>query len=162
MFLNEKSFRNIVKNSPIPAIDLCIYNDSKEILFGKRINYPAKNFFFVPGGRIRKNETLFIATKRILNSEINYDISEKDFNKLSLLGVFQHFYEDNFYGNKLFSSHFVVIVYLVPLKILLHSKNGIFNDQHEEYIWYNKKLGNDLLIHPYCKEYLKKIEKRVI
>ncbi len=162
MFLNEKSFKNIVKNSPISAIDLCIFNEFKEILLGKRINHPAKNFFFVPGGRIRKGETLFTATKRILNSEINHDIFEKDFNKLSLLGVFQHFYEDNFYGNKLFSSHYVVLAYLVPLKILQQSKNGIFKDQHDEYIWYDKKLANDLLIHPYCKDYLNKIDKRVI
>ena len=157
MFLKEKSFKNIVKNSPIAAIDLCILNDSKEILLGKRINHPAKSFFFVPGGRIRKGETLFNSTKRIVNSEINHEITERDFNKLSLLGVFQHFYDDNFCGNKLFSSHYVVIVYIVPLKILKKAKTVIFNDQHDEYIWYDKKLGKDLLIHPYCKEYVKRI-----
>ena len=157
MFLKEKSFKNIVKNSPIAAIDLCILNDCKEILLGKRINDPAKSFFFVPGGRIRKGETLFISTKRILNSEINHEITERDFNKLYLLGVFQHFYDDNFCGNKLFSSHYVVIVYIVPLKILKKSNTANFNDQHDEYIWYDKKLRKDLLIHPYCKEYFDKI-----
>ena len=157
MFLNEKSFKNIVKYSPIAAIDLCILNDSKEILLGKRINHPAKSFFFVPGGRIRKGETLFISTQRILKNEINYEITEKDFKKLSLLGVFQHFYDENFCGNKLFSTHYIVVVYVVPLKILKKLKNGIFDDQHDEYIWYNKALKKDLLIHPYCEEYLKKI-----
>ena len=157
MFLNDESFKNVVKNSPIAAIDLCILNDSKEILLGKRINHPAKSFFFVPGGRIRKGETLFLSTQRILNSEINYDISEIDFSKISLLGVFQHFYDDNFYGNEQFSSHYVVIVYVITLKILKKSKIGIFNDQHDDYIWYNKSLSDDLLIHPYCKEYINKL-----
>ena len=157
MFLNDESFKNVVKNSPIAAIDLCILNDSKEILLGKRINHPAKSFFFVPGGRIRKGETLFLCTQRILNSEINYEISEKDFRKISLLGVFQHFYDDNFYGNKLFSSHYVVIVYVISLKILKRSNKGIFIDQHDEYIWYDKSLSDDLLIHPYCKEYINKL-----
>ncbi len=154
MFLNEKLFENIVKNSPIAAIDLCVLNDNKEILLGKRINHPAKNFFFVPGGRIRKGETLFISTKRILNSELNYEITEIDFNSFSLLGVFQHFYDDNFCGNKLYPSHYVVIVYVIPLKILKKSKIGIFKDQHDEYIWCNKSNSNELLIHPFCKEYL--------
>ena len=157
MFLNEKSFINIVKNSPIAAIDLCILNDNKEILLGKRINPPAKSFFFVPGGRIRKGETLFISTQRILKSEINHEITEKDFNELILLGVFQHFYDDNFCGNKLFSSHYVVTVFLVPLKILKKSKTKTFNDQHYEYIWYDKKSDSDLLIHPYCKDYFNRI-----
>ncbi|WP_041710574.1 GDP-mannose mannosyl hydrolase [Prochlorococcus marinus] len=157
MFLNEKSFKQVAKNSPIAAIDLCIFNEAKEILLGKRINPPAKSFFFVPGGRIRKGETLFISTKRILNNEMNYEITEKDFNTFSLLGVFQHFYNDNFCGNKQFSSHYVVIVYLVPLKILKKSKFGNFKDQHDEYIWYNKTTHENLLIHPYCKEYFKKL-----
>ncbi len=157
MFLNEKLFENVVKNSPIAAIDLCIFNDAKEILLGKRINHPAKNFFFVPGGRIRKGETLFIASKRILNGELNYEIAEQDFNLFSLLGVFQHFYDENVFGNKQFSSHYVVIVYVVPLKVLKKSNIGIFNDQHDEYIWYNKNICKDVLIHPYCKEYLNKL-----
>ena len=157
MFLNEKSFENIVKNSPVAAIDLCILNDDKKILFGKRTNHPANSFFFVPGGRIRKGETLFVATNRILKSEINYAVKEKDFNTFSLLGVFEHFYDDNFCGNKLFSSHYVVIVYVVPLKVLKKSNIGIFNDQHDEYIWYNKNICKDVLIHPYCKEYLNKL-----
>ncbi len=157
MYLDEKSFENVVKNSPIAAIDLCILNESKEILLGKRINHPARSFFFVPGGRIRKGEKLFFCIQRILKSEINYEILEEDFSKISLLGVFQHFYDNNFYGNNLFSSHYVVLVYVIKLKDLKKSKIGIINDQHDEYIWYNDSQSENLLIHPYCKEYLDKL-----
>ena len=157
MYLHKESFENIVKCSPIAAIDLCILNDSDEILLGKRINPPAKNFFFVPGGRIRKGESLFIATQRILNSEINYGISEQDFSKFSLLGVFQHFYDDNFCGNKSFSSHYIVTTYLVSLRLLNIVNSRIFKEQHKEYIWYNKNSNKKISIHPYCKEYIKKL-----
>ena len=157
MYLNKVSFENVVKLNPIPAIDLCILNESDDILLGKRINPPAKNFFFVPGGRIRKGETLFLTTQRILNSELNYDIKEDDFNKFSLLGIFQHFYDDNFCGNKLFSTHYIVLTYLVPFKSLNSIKSGIFKDQHEEYIWYNKNKDKRKLIHPYCLEYINKL-----
>ena len=158
MFLNEKSFKNIVKYSPIAAIDLCIFNDSKEILLGKRINHPAKSFFFVPGGRIRKGETLFISTQRILKSEINYETTEKDFNTFSLLGVFQHFYDENFCGDKLFTTHYIVVTFKVPLKSLYAINSENFKDQHEEYIWYGKNYKKNLLIHPYCLEYIKELK----
>ena len=39
------------------TIDLCITNNEK-ILLGKRNNPPAKNFYFVPGGRIRNQNLL--------------------------------------------------------------------------------------------------------
>ena len=161
MYLKKESFRNIVKFSPIAAIDLCILNKSNEILLGKRINPPAKNLFFVPGGRIRKGETLFIATKRILNSEISYDITKEKFNKINLLGVFEHFYEDNFTGDNSFSSHYIVIAYKIPLDIINKSKSNILNNQHEEYIWYNKKNFNDkdIKIHTYSKAYIEKLYK---
>ena len=157
MYLNKEAFKNIVKSSPIVAIDLCILNEFNEILLGKRINPPAKNFFFVPGGRILKNETLFIATQRILNNELNYDIKEDDFNKLSLLGIFEHFYDENFCDNKLFSTHYIVLTYLLSLKYLITVKDENFEDQHEEYIWYKKNENKNFLIHPYCMEYIKKI-----
>ncbi len=161
MYLDKKSFENIVKLSPIPAIDLCILNEKNEILLGKRINPPAKKFFFVPGGRIRKGETLFSATNRILRDEINFEISEKSFNKINLLGIFQHFYEDNFTNNRLFSTHYVVIAYSIPLAVLNKANNKESDEQHEEYIWYkknkNKNKNKNISIHPFAREYLNKI-----
>ena len=62
MFLNEKSFKNIVKYSPIAAIDLCILNDSKEILLGKRINHPQK-FFLCYGEELGKARLYLFYTK---------------------------------------------------------------------------------------------------
>ena len=54
-FLSKTDFSFIVKNTPLISIDFCILK-GKKILLGKRLNSPAKDFYFVPGGRIRKGE----------------------------------------------------------------------------------------------------------
>ena len=61
MFLDKKDFSELIKKAPLIAIDLCIVH-KRCILLGKRINNPAKNFFFVPGGRVLKNEKIKNAT----------------------------------------------------------------------------------------------------
>ena len=55
----------IIDATPLISIDLIILNSNDEILLGKRNNRPAKGYWFVPGGRIRKNETLKQALSRI-------------------------------------------------------------------------------------------------
>ena len=157
MFLELDSFEKIVKFSPIAAIDLCILNEKNEILLGKRINPPAKNYFFVPGGRIRKSEKISNAIRRILKDEINFEINDENLDKINLLGVFEHFYDDNFYGNKLFKSHYVVLAYSIQLKMLNKIKKKKINDQHEYYIWYGSDRVKEIKIHQYAKDYLDKI-----
>ena len=157
MFLELDSFENIVKYSPIAAIDLCILNKNNELLLGKRVNPPAKNFFFVPGGRIRKGEKISIAIRRILKDEINFQINDENLEKVNFLGVFEHFYDDNFYGNKLFKSHYVVLAYSIKIKMLNKIKTKKINDQHEYYIWYGSDKNKEIKIHQYAIDYLDKI-----
>lgn len=54
--LDYALFKTIVDNTPLISIDLIIYNAKSEVLLGKRNNPPAKAHYFVPGGRIYKNE----------------------------------------------------------------------------------------------------------
>ncbi|HGT8289544.1 TPA: GDP-mannose mannosyl hydrolase, partial [Escherichia coli] len=56
MFVPSVKFREVIQLTPLISIDLLIENENGEYLFGLRNNRPAKNKFFVPGGRIRKNE----------------------------------------------------------------------------------------------------------
>ena len=55
MFLPKDEYSKIIKQTPLVSIDVCILK-GRNILLGKRINPPAKDFFFVPGGRIFKSE----------------------------------------------------------------------------------------------------------
>ena len=68
MFLSNEDFKNVISKVPMIAIDICIL-DNKKILLGYRKNPPAINYYFVPGGRIRKGETIEVAFKRILFEE---------------------------------------------------------------------------------------------
>lgn len=126
---------------------------SEGILLGKRKNAPAKDSYFVPGGRIRKNETLDSALNRIIKEETN--ISENlNFSNQNLLGVYEHFYEDNFFGNKEYNTHYIVLAYLIKVIEVEIKDKIISTDQHSEFLWYrkNSKINNNE-IHQNTRDY---------
>ena len=61
MFLKKNLFLKIIRSTPLCSIDILIKIKNKYI-FGLRLNRPAKNYF-VPGGRIFKNENYQLAIK---------------------------------------------------------------------------------------------------
>jgi len=142
MFLPKSEFSKVIINSPLIAIDLCIVKD-KKLLLGKRINPPAKNFYFVPGGRIRKSEKIKDAFIRILKNELGFELKENNYKFIKELGVFEHFYEDNFLNSKEFTTHYVVIAYLVPYKSLITKYKEILKSQHSDYIWFDINCGKN-------------------
>ena len=152
MFLSKENFSKLVSFAPLIAIDLCIMS-SEGILLGKRKNAPAKDSYFVPGGRIRKNETLDSALNRIIKEETN--ISENlNFSNQNLLGVYEHFYEDNFFGNKEYNTHYIVLAYLIKVIEVEIKDKIISTDQHSEFLWYrkNSKINNNE-IHQNTRDY---------
>lgn len=156
MFLSEFDFSRIVRQTPLVSIDLCILKNNK-ILVGKRINSPAKDFFFVPGGRIYKSELRENTLKRVLRDELGYYIKVDKFESILEMGSYEHFYDDNFLGNKNFNTHYIVLAYLLPFEILQKNKNLKISDQHTQYKWIkinevNKKCKN---IHQNTLNYLK-------
>ena len=153
MFLTKENFSKLVRFAPLVAIDLCIVS-TKGILLGKRKNPPAKNSYFVPGGRIRKNETLDGALKRIIKEETNISYN-LNFSNQNLLGVYEHFYEDNFCGNKEFNTHYIVFAYLLRIKEDNFKEAIIIDHQHSDTLWYNKNSNfKNEDIHPNTKIYL--------
>ena len=57
-FLSDDDFAHIVRYAPLVSIDLIVRDLEENVLLGLRANEPAKNTYFVPGGVIRKNETI--------------------------------------------------------------------------------------------------------
>ena len=102
--LERELFKTIVEHTPLISINLIIRNDKGEALLGQRLNRPAQNYWFVPGGRIYKDESFEIAFKRITFEEVGVQISLND---ALFLGVYEHFYNDNF-SEAEFSTHYVV------------------------------------------------------
>jgi len=146
MKLPPDIFKLIAKNTPLICIDLILENNGL-VLLGKRLNSPAKNFYFVPGGRIYKNETFLEALKRIVLEEINLEMVDISY---SLLGLYEHRYEENYFEDPSFNSQYFVIA----LKCEIEKINYLKNEQHEQFLWFNK---NDLLasreVHNYTKSY---------
>ena len=70
---------------PLVSIDLIITNRIGEVLLGKRENRPAKESWFVPGGRIRRMEKFEDAFKRISVNELGIPYKLED---ASFFGIF--------------------------------------------------------------------------
>jgi colanic acid biosynthesis protein WcaH len=136
----------IVKNTPLISIDLIVRNKEGKILLGLRKNRPAQNYYFVPGGRIFKNETIEEAFKSISENELGISL---DINKAKFLGVYQHFYEDNFFGDD-FGTHYVVLAY----EILVSDIPELPEEQHSNYIWMSpEEIIKSRNVHQYTKNY---------
>lgn len=128
------TFLNVVDATPLVAIDLVIENEKGGYLLGRRVNRPAQGFWFVPGGRIRKNERLDDAFRRIASEELGRaDLKRTD---ADLLGVYEHLYEDNFSGQAGISTHYVVLGYRLQGTIELGSLPDL---QHTAYRWATKE-----------------------
>jgi len=147
MLLNQEVFASIVHNTPLISIDLIVENSKGQILLGKRINEPAKDFWFVPGGRIFKDETLDAAFERTTKEEIGLDIKRED---ATFIDVYEHFYNNNVFDNQ-FSTHYVVLAHKITT-----DEELVLNEQHEKYEWFDKKrLLESVDVHKYTKDYFK-------
>ena len=139
-------FKCIVNYTPLISIDLIVANKYGEFLFGKRVNEPAKGYYFVPGGRILKNETLKDAFKRITYEELGESF---EIEKAKFLGVYEHFYKNSFVSDEI-STHYIVLAY----KIKLDESLKLPSSQHEAYKWLKKEeIIKNKEIHPYSKAY---------
>ena len=147
-FLNNQDWKFCVKNFPIISVDLIIKNKKSEILMGKRINNPAKNFYFVPGGRILKNESIDDAIERISLNELGHLYKRND---TKFINFFEHFYANSFWKNESFSTHYVVMAFLINCD---EDDNFNLKNQHEDLKWFSKKDRRNIKIHKYSLHYL--------
>ncbi len=146
--LEINTFKTVIENTPLISIDFIIKNNKDKYLLGKRINKPAKNYWFTLGGRIFKNEKIEDAIKRLSLKEFNQEITIND---VKFQGTFEHFYEDSFVDNSI-STHYIVLAY----KVKLNNNIKLPEDEHNEYKYYSKEeILNNTYIHKYVKDYFK-------
>jgi colanic acid biosynthesis protein WcaH len=144
--LSEELFKSVVASTPLVSIDLLVRDAQANILLGKRINRPAKDFWFVPGGRVLKDETIEQAFNRLLEAELGMDETSACFK-----GIYQHFYEDNF-SEENFTTHYIVMAYEV---VFTADMALLPFAQHHDYRWFSKKdLLNHDEVHMHTKWYL--------
>ena len=146
--LDNGTFKTIVATTPLVSIDLLVRDTQGNILLGKRVNRPAQGDWFVPGGRVLKDEPIEQAYTRLLKIELGMGKTSGCFK-----GVYQHFYEDNF-SEESFTTHYVVLAYEV---IFTGNIASLPVAQHNDYRWFSKMalLDNDD-VHRYTKWYFQK------
>ena len=105
MFLRQEDFATVVRSTPLVSLDFIVENSRGEFLLGKRTNRPAQGYWFVPGGRVQKDETLEAAFERLTMAELGLRLP---ITAGQFYGVWQHFYDDNFSGTD-FTTHYVVL-----------------------------------------------------
>lgn len=148
MDLTPSEFHDIVKNTPLVSIDLVVRAKTGKVLLGKRTNEPAKGTLFVPGGRIRKDETIADAFRRLTRVELGreYNITDARF-----LGVFEHFYQTNALNVPGFGTHYVVLAYELSIEAEIAE---LPKAQHSEYRWMTELDARDEpLVHENSRAY---------
>ncbi len=148
-FLSAADFSTVIRSTPLVSIDLVLTRPDGAILVGCRQNEPAKAYWFVPGGRIRKDERLDAAFRRLVKAETGLD-GERS--AARLLGVYEHLYETNALGDDAFGTHYVVLGYhmAVPADAAI-----VADDQHAEFRWRQPAdLQADSMVHANTKAYL--------
>ncbi len=131
MYLSGDELIEVVDRAPLVSIDLVVTDADARILVGKRRNDPARDSWFVPGGRILKDEELDEAFSRIVNSELGLKGYQRSAS--SLLGVYTHRYDTNFMARPGTSTHYVVVAYRLDVKTI--ELADLPDGQHSEYAW---------------------------
>jgi colanic acid biosynthesis protein WcaH len=146
--LGFDEFAEVVKKTPLVSIDLVVKNSRDEILVGLRKNEPAKGFWFVPGGRVLKDERIAEAFERVAHGELGIGLAFED---ARFLGVFEHLYPTNFTQKGDFSTHYIALAYEVRIG---ETVLDLPDDQHSKYKWLNEEsLDKQQNVHPYTKVY---------
>ena len=131
--LSHVDMSEVVRLAPLISIDLILRNSQSDVLLGLRKNEPAKDFYFVPGGRIWKGERLRDAFTRILKSETN---CIGNFDDARALGVYEHFYATNRFGESGYGTHYVVLAYALSLDDISALKADA---QHSDFRWWDER-----------------------
>jgi len=129
IFIPPADFAHAVRVTPLVSIDLILRDPQSAVLVGLRTNEPAKNTWFVPGGRIAKDERLADAFARILGIETGLSIP---FAQARLLGAYEHFYDTNRFCEPGYGTHYVVLGYALTLA---ERADIALDDQHSAIQW---------------------------
>ena len=147
-WLSEADFTRAVEALPLVSVDWIVLNPAGQMLLGLRRRSPARDWWFTPGGRVRKNEALPDALARVGRDELG--LPEDLVAGARLLGAWDHFYPDSGYSDVV-STHYVNLPHLVRLD---HSPDPdtLPTDQHRQWRWQNAAeaaVADD--VHPYAR-----------
>lgn len=140
--LPEQDWLQVVRHAPLVSIDLLVHNLEGAVLLGWRTNRPAQHCWFVPGGVIRKGETLQQAFARVVRDELGVGLPDGFCRAACYSGLYEHHYPDNFAQAPGFGTHYVVQAHRMSLRDLMPecASSAEFiqtlpKAQHTHYVW---------------------------
>ncbi len=149
-WLSNADFANVVRLTPLVSIDIIVRAPDRRVLLGCRTSEPAKGVYFVPGGRITKNETRAAAFRRLTRIELGV---EKELSEAKFLGAFDHLYLTNRLELPGFGTHYVVLGYEINLEI---NCSALPREQHGQYVWWHEhEILTATDVHPNTQAYFK-------
>jgi len=126
MMLSEAEYKRVMETMPVVCIDCLVQSEQGEFLLIKRKNEPLKGEFWVPGGRLLRNERLEEAVHRKMSEELGVGVEI-----IESLGFYEEFF-DKTAQNAEGGFHAISFLYLVrPL-----SDTITLDDQSAEWGWF--------------------------
>jgi colanic acid biosynthesis protein WcaH len=131
-------------------MDLVVRAPDGRVLVGRRKYEPARNMFFLVGGRITKNESRAAAFRRLTREELGIELPIE---RARFLGVYDHFYPTNRFEREGFGTHYVVLGYELELAPQIAN---LPTEQHVEYTWITEReLLDSPEVHENTKAYFR-------
>jgi len=144
MYIEQSKYNEILKIMPITCVDVCIVKDNK-IFLAKRNNEPCKGQFYIPGGRVIKNEELKDTAHRKALEETGLDCYI-----LKMINVETTIYTT---GINQIPTHNINICFKATIK----TGNIVLNSENSEYIWVTKEESKKYDLHPYVRHSIENI-----
>jgi colanic acid biosynthesis protein WcaH len=146
--LDDREFAQLIRVAPLVSIDIILRDKNGNVLLALRADEPAGNYFFVPGGRIFKNETIKAAFERIVRTEVGCQLK---FEAARLRGVYEHFYANNRFEQEGYGTHYVVLAYEAAL---VGNADIKLDSSQRDYKWFDEKdIRARSDVHDYVKGY---------
>ena len=111
MYVEEELYKKFVDLMPIACVDVLIHDDDGNILLVKRNQEPAKDKWWIIGGRLLKEEIMPEGAVRKAKEEVMLDVEVE-----KLIGVYDEFFDTSIQG---FPTHTVCIAFLARAENLL-------------------------------------------
>ncbi len=137
----EPLYRQMLEHLPIACVDIAIAAQGSVLLL-KRTTPPAENQWWLPGGRVHKNETLAGAAIRKVHAEVGINCQIK-----GIIHTGETFFPQ---ASSKMSRHTVNICFLAhPLDLEIFPR---LDQHHQAYQWVQAVPNG---IHPYITDCLK-------
>lgn len=140
--IEQELYKKIIENIPICCVDLIIINQDNQFLVLKRANEPAKGSWWLPGGRILKNESISIAAVRKAKEETGLKCVF-----VKTIGVAETIFDTGPFGDPIHTINAICL-------LNVNKKDVIIDETSTDFKWCDK-IDKSLKLHKEIIKYLK-------